>query len=106
MSIIDVRDLAELHVAAALNPEASGRYFGVNRSFSWREILGAFAEATATSTSPYRYVPPPLKPGEDYESAIATQFDHTRKNSLGVTLRPLEETLRDLVEFFVSKGAI
>lgn len=42
MSIIDVRDLAALHVAAAENTEASGRYFGVNKSFEWREILSTF----------------------------------------------------------------
>ena len=99
MSIIDVRDLAELHVAAALNPEADGRYFGVNRSFSWKEILTEFSEAFPS------YTPPPLRPGEEY-GKIPTQFDHTRKNSLGVTLRPLQDTLRDLVAFFKSKGAI
>jgi len=100
MSIIDIRDLAELHVAAALNPKASGRYFGVNRSFSWKEILTEFSEAFPT------YTPPPLQPGEDYEGKIPTQFDHSRKDSLGVTLRPLKDTLRDLVDFFKSKGMI
>ncbi|VEU39628.1 unnamed protein product [Pseudo-nitzschia multistriata] len=105
MSIIDVRDLAELHVAAALDEAASGRYFGVNRSYAWREILGAFQRVLAERGG-RGYSPPPLKEGEDYDSAIPTQFDHTRKNSLGVTLRPLEETLGDLVDFLRAKGAI
>jgi len=118
MSIIDIQDLAELHVAAALDPKASGRYFGVNRSYAWKEILGAFAsvlqekkeraseEDVESSRAGFSYVPPPLRPGEDYDSNIPTQFDHARKNSLGVTLRPLRDTLRDLVDFFQTKGAI
>merc|ERR1712196_389106 len=39
MSIIDVRDLAELHVQCAEKDSASGRYFGVQRSWPWGEIL-------------------------------------------------------------------
>jgi nucleoside-diphosphate-sugar epimerase len=100
MSIIDVRDLAALHVAAAMNESASGRYFGVNKSFSWKEILGAFGEVCED------YTPPGLKEGEDYEGKVPTQFDHTRKESLGVELRPLKETLGDLVGFLREKGAI
>jgi len=101
MSIIDVRDLATLHVAAATDENASGRYFGVNRSFPWREILGAFGNVEGLG-----YMPPPLKPGEDYDGKVPTQFDHTRKESLGVTLRSLEDTLGDLVAFFKSKGTL
>ena len=101
MSIIDVRDLAKLYVAAAVNDEASGRYFGVNQSYPWREILQEFH-----SILPKFYQPPPLNPDEDYESKVPTQFDHTRKNSLGVILRPLHETLVDLVDFFQSRNAL
>mmetsp|Transcript_8692 Transcript_8692/g.17625 ORF Transcript_8692/g.17625 Transcript_8692/m.17625 type:complete len:339 (+) Transcript_8692:48-1064(+) len=100
MSIIDVRDLAELHVASAMKDGASGRYFGVNRSFPWKEILASFSEVYPS------YEPPPLKPGEDYDGKVATQFDHSRKESLGVTLRPLKDTLQSLVEFLKEKGAI
>ena len=101
MSIIDVRDLAALHVAAATNEGASGRYFGVNKSFPWTEILGAFEEAL-----PGKYFAPPRKEGEDYEGTIATKFDHTRKQSLGVSLRPLKETLKDLVKFLQERGEV
>lgn len=100
MSIIDVRDLASLHVSCALNPSASGRYFGVNKSFPWKEILNTFKEVHEG------YIPPPLNEEEDYESKVPTQFDHTRKNSLGVELRDLKTTLRDLVEYLKSKNAI
>ena len=95
--IIDVRDLAELHVAAAENVNASGRYFGVNQSYKWEEILNTF------STVYKSYTPPPRFEGD---AKIPTQFDHSRKNSLGVTLRPLEETLRDLITFMKERNVI
>lgn len=97
MSIIDVRDLAELHVAAAEHVNASGRYFGVNQSYKWEEILNTF------STVYKSYTPPPRFEGD---AKIPTQFDHSRKNSLGVTLRPLEETLRDLITFMKERNVI
>lgn len=96
MSIIDVRDLAALHVAAAESPHASGRYFGVNRSWPWKDIL----EALAVAYPPYRSKMPPM-----YEGAanIETMFDNTRRDSLGIKLRSLEETVNDLVTFVQEK---
>jgi nucleoside-diphosphate-sugar epimerase len=118
MSIIDIRDLAQLHIAAAFNDNASGRYFGVQQSYTWKEILTEFQTILSSSSNSssksnstdkyngYEYKIPPLKPNEDYENTIPTQFDHTRKDSLGVTLRPLHDTLKDLIDFFISKGAL
>eukprot|EP00127_Corallochytrium_limacisporum_P001505 Clim_evm3s62 gene=Clim_evmTU3s62 len=97
MSIIDVRDLAALHVACYEKSDASGRYFGVNRSFPWEEILATFE----TEYPPYKR--PPRFEGE---AKVPTQFDHTRKESLGVTLRSLEETVKDLIDWFNSKGLL
>jgi len=95
MSIIDVRDLAALHVACAENTDASGKYFGINRSFPYEEIFAAYKAAY-----PSFYVPPRF----EGEANTPTQFDHSRKESLGVPLRSLEETLQDLVAFFRSRG--
>jgi nucleoside-diphosphate-sugar epimerase len=113
MSIIDIRDLAKLHIAAAFNEQASGRYFGVQQSYPWKEILTEFQTILSSSSSDsndkykgYDYKLPPFKPNEDYENKIPTQFDHTRKDSLGVTLRPLHDTLKDLIDFFILKGAL
>ena len=50
-------------------------------------------------------IPPPRKEGENYDK-IATQFDHTRKEGLGVSLRPLKETLSDLVAFLQQRGEV
>lgn len=95
MSIIDVRDLAALHVACAERADASGKYFGVNRSFRWEEIFAAFQAALPTFKVPPRF---------EGEAAVATQFDHTRKQSLGVPLRDIDEIMRDLVNFFRERG--
>ena len=99
MSIIDVRDLASLHVAAAMNKNASGRYFGVNKSWPWEEILNELGEVYPN----YKSKIPPRFEGE---SATPTQFDNTRRDSLGITLRPLKETLKDLVDFLVEKDML
>eukprot|EP00747_Dinoflagellata_sp_TGD_P165609 gnl/TRDRNA2_/TRDRNA2_187112_c0_seq1.p1 gnl/TRDRNA2_/TRDRNA2_187112_c0~~gnl/TRDRNA2_/TRDRNA2_187112_c0_seq1.p1 ORF type:complete len:346 (+),score=61.46 gnl/TRDRNA2_/TRDRNA2_187112_c0_seq1:55-1092(+) len=97
MSIIDCRDLAALHVACAERPDASGRYFGVNRSWPWEEILQSFHIACPT------YKPPPRFQGE---SKLPTQFDHTRKESLGIPLRSLQDTVTDMVTFLRRRGEI
>jgi len=44
MSVIDVRDLAELEVAALTKSDATGRYFGVLASYHWKDILAAIAK--------------------------------------------------------------
>eukprot|EP00164_Ancoracysta_twista_P005633 GFYU01007723.1.p1 GENE.GFYU01007723.1~~GFYU01007723.1.p1 ORF type:complete len:330 (+),score=96.57 GFYU01007723.1:137-1126(+) len=97
VSNVDVRDLAALHVACAEDPTASGRYFGVNRSFTWEEVLTSFERAYPKYTKPPRF---------EGEAAIATQFDHSRKESLGVKFRSLDETLKDVVTFMIERGAI
>ncbi len=38
MSFIDVRDLAQMELAAIDNPKAKGRYFGVVASWHWKDI--------------------------------------------------------------------
>ena len=95
MSIIDVRDLAALHVAAA--EKGSGRYFGVDRSYPWEQILAALKKA-----HPEYKVPPRF----EGEAKTPTQFDHSRKESLGVPLRPLEDTMADLVGFMKERSVL
>ena len=97
MSIIDVRDLAALHVAAAENEVASGRYFGVQRSWSWEEILAVFEEVCPGYKKPPRF---------QGEANHETLFDTTRRDSLGVPLRPLKDTMQDVVTFMTERGYI
>jgi dihydroflavonol-4-reductase len=90
MSLIDVRDLAALHVAALETEHASGRYFGVKRSWHWRDILRALKRLWPA------YRMPPIDPDE--VPGRPTRFDLTRQASLGVTLRGLDAMMESLVE--------
>jgi len=97
MSVIDVRDLAELHVAASENTGASGKYFCVERSHPWEDILTAFEVAYPG------YKKPPKFEGDP---AMPTQFNFTRRDSLKVPLRSLQDTVNDLIKFLEQKKAI
>lgn len=89
MSMIDVRDLAKMHVAALLSEHASGRYFGVKQSWHWRDILGALSDIVP------EYTPPIID--LNTKAVTPTQFDLTRRDSLGVELRDLPDILNDVV---------
>lgn len=89
MSMIDVRDLAKLHVAALDNPSASGRYFGVKKSWHWREILEALEKAAPG------YKMPAIDPNET--PVRATQFDLSRQATLGVEIRDIDAILDGVV---------
>ena len=97
MSIIDVRDLACLHVACAENEDAHGRFFGVQRSWPWEEILAVFEDVYP------KYKKPPRFEGKANQETL---FDTTRRDSLGQSLRPLKDTIRDVVDFMVERGHI
>lgn len=98
MSMIDVRDLAALHVAALTSESASGRYFGVKQSWHWREILAELA----------RQVPGYEMPAVDPDEVPVrpTAFDLTRQRSLGVAIRDLPGILGAAVAEMQSRGMI
>lgn len=97
-SIIDVRDLAALHVNALENENARGRYFGVKKSWHWRDILRALQRAYPD------YRMPPIDPDE--VPVRATQFDLTRQASLGVSLRDLDDMLAGHVAELKRRGMV
>lgn len=90
MSMIHVEDLAGLHVAALERPEARGRYFGVQQSWHWKDILEAVGRAVPGYT-------PPLWP-EDAVPSRPTQFDFTRRDALGAPARGIDEIVGSVVE--------
>ncbi len=98
MSMIDVRDLAALHIAALEKEDAQGRYFGVKRSWHWRDILAALADIVPS------YTPPLWDP--DVVPATPTGFDTSRRDSLGVELRDLHEMLEAMVADIRKHGLI
>lgn len=89
MSMIDVRDLAQLHVAALLNDKASGRYFGVKKSWHWQDILAELGRQIPS------YTPP--EPDPDQTPATPTRFDLSRQNTLDVDVRDLDAIISGLV---------
>ena len=98
MSLIDVRDLAALHVAALEQESASGRYFGVRQSWHWQEILDELGRQVP------EYTPPRLEPG--VVPVRATGFDLTRQASLGVAVRDLPEILAAAVAELRARGMV
>ena len=97
MSFIHVEDLALLHIACMENSTASGRYFGVNRSWHWEDIF-----ATIQQQYPAFKMPP-----KTYESQNpVTRFNNERRDSLGVSLKPLEVIFGDTIKFLIEKGAL
>ena len=97
MSIIHVQDLALLHIACMETEDASGRYFGVNQSWAWEEILAELKKVHPP------YNPPPKK----YETLNpVTRFNNDRRESLGVKLGSLEDILRDTVKYLIKKSLL
>ncbi|MCU1476996.1 MAG: epimerase [Subtercola sp.] len=102
--IADVRDVAELHVAAMNTPEAAGKRYlaladGPTITFLGaaqvlRERLGAFAEQ----------VPTEELPGEE-PSALVIHNDRA-KRELGFRPRPVEETIVETAESVRDLGLV
>jgi len=90
MSMIDVNDLAKLHIAALENETASGRYFALKKSWHWKEILNVLSELYPA------YTPPAWPAG--IAPAKVTEFDFARRDSLGVELKDLDEILGALID--------
>lgn len=97
MSIIHADDLAKLHVAAAENPKAEGRYFGCVKSWPWNEIMSAIKSAEPDFKIPVMF---------EEEPKIPTQFDFTRRDSLGVELMGLDEIVKSTLDYMREKGHI
>lgn len=98
MSMIDARDLAALPIAALLNPKAEGRYFGVKQSWHWRDILAAIEKHVPDYKMP---------PFDDSETPVRpTAFDTSRRDSLGVSVRGLDDIMAAHVTAMRAHGLI
>ena len=90
MSMIDVRDLAALFLAACETPTASGRYFALIDSWHWKDIYAELAKLVPGFQSPRSLETEPSEP---------TRFDFTRRDSLGVPIRDIPTALRETIEW-------
>jgi len=118
-SIVDVRDVADLHIRAMTAPEAAGERFIAAGSFAWMADLAALLRAQlgdAAGKVPTRKVP-------DFVIRLAALFDRNlaavaprvgqkrafssakAQNMLGWKPRPLEETVLDCARSLIATGS-
>ena len=90
ISMIHVRDLANLFLAAYENSEASGRYYGVYDSIHWQDIYKECKNLIVKMK-----MPEPL----DVEPIEPTGFDFTRRDSLKVNIRNFKTMLKETIEW-------
>lgn len=97
MSYIDVRDCAAMHVAACIRPEASGRYMCLVESLHWNDIAKIMKELVPEMTE--------IEPC-DGEPCVPTQFDRSRMDSLGVSVRPVRAIFVDAIADLRERGVL
>lgn len=100
---VDVRDVAEAHVAAFEKPEAGGkRFFLVGGTFTNQTI----ADTVVKNFPEYKdNVPEKREPNDGYPEGGYYSFDNTRsKEVLGIKYRSFEESIVDLVKSLKELG--
>ena len=119
-NVVDVRDVADLHIRAMIDPKAAGERFIAAANFAWmgdlavllRDRLGAEAAKVPTRKVPdfvirlaglfdkdLGSVTPSLGHKHDYTSEKAQRM-------LGWRPRPLEETVVDCAKSLIAIGAV
>ncbi|MFL5295008.1 MAG: NAD-dependent epimerase/dehydratase family protein [Phenylobacterium sp.] len=120
-NVVDVRDVADLHIRAMTDPKAAGERFIAAGSYAWMgdmaDLLRAKLEPAAAAKVPTRKVPdfvlrvvglfdkelasvtPRLGHRHDFSSAKAREV-------LGWTPRPTEETVLDTARSLVAEGVV
>ncbi len=124
-SYVDVRDAAAVHLLAAETGRAGERYLAVAHNLSTRELIAAIdsvigrkrrlvkipvsvarALAKQMEARAERTGKPPMLARAMFEYSLRPNFYSNRKavEELGATFRPLDETIRDAVDWFKAKG--
>jgi nucleoside-diphosphate-sugar epimerase len=119
-SIVDVRDVADLHIRAMTAPEASGQRFIAAANFAWMVDLAALLRARlgdAANKVPTRKVP-------DFVVRLAGLFDKNlasvvprlgqkreftsakAQTMLGWRPRSVEDTVLDCARSLIATGAV
>jgi nucleoside-diphosphate-sugar epimerase len=119
-TIVDVRDVADLHYRAMTAPEAAGERFIATGSFEWMEEVGAILRerlGAAAAKVPTRGVPNVLVRAmalldPSIRSIVGQLGKRTEISSekarslLGWTPRPVEETIVDCAQSLIEKGIV
>jgi len=117
MGMVDVRDVAAAHIAAAFTPEASGRHITCGHSTDVFTAMMLLApKYGADYPLPRRALPKWLvwavAPFVGMERVfiarnvnIEWKADNRKsKRELGLTYRPLQETLEDMFQYMIEQG--
>ncbi len=119
LGIVDIRDLAEVHFAAAFNPEAEGRYIASAGSAKMLELASILQKKYSTKYKiPKMQLPKimlylfgPLQ-GFSWKYVsrnigLPLKFDNSKSiNELGISYRPIEETILDHAEQIIKDGLV
>jgi dihydroflavonol-4-reductase len=120
-NVVDVRDVADLHIRAMTAPEAAGQRFVAAGTYAWMADIAAILKANlppaAAAKVPTRRVPDfvlRLVGLFDKELASVTpSLGHKHDNSsakarslLGWKARPLEDTILDCANSLVAQGVL
>ncbi|HBQ17085.1 MAG: NAD-dependent epimerase/dehydratase family protein [Sandaracinaceae bacterium] len=126
-SYVDVRDAARVHLLAAREGEKGGRYVATSANLTNEELVRTIQRVGATK-KPLVKLPvsvartvakamdfharrtgePPLLAREFFEFSLRPSFfrnDRARRE-LGATFRPIEDTIRDAIEYFRGRGLV
>ncbi|CAL1358120.1 unnamed protein product [Linum trigynum] len=96
---VDVRDVAEAHIKAFENPSAYGRYCLVGSTVSFSEVLKILHKLYPTL--------PLADKCEEINTLMLSEFEVSKKKAeegLGMKFIPLEESLKDTIEYLKDKG--
>lgn len=119
--LVDVRDVAEAHLRAAFTPEAKGRYITSGHDSSLMEIASILRESFGNGWPfPKRTLPKSLLwlVGPLANKALTRKFisrnvgypasfDNAKsKKELGMTYRPLPETVDEMFQQMLDSGSI
>jgi dihydroflavonol-4-reductase len=126
-SYVDVRDAAAVHVLAAEKGRAGERYLAVGHNLSNRDLVekvfDALGRKPRATKMPYKLARRAIRALEKRAIRIgveppiaAPMFEYTEKpcyysnlkarTELGARFRPIDETLRDSVDYFRSRGLV
>ncbi len=123
MAFVDVREVAEAHVRAAFRPAAKGRYLVSAINASMPHLVALLKEQFGGHRFPFpkRVIPkalawligPIVDGGALTRKAIARNVNHPlvldnakSVRELGLTYRPLADTMRDMIPQLLNTGVI
>lgn len=115
--LVDVRDVAHAHVLAAQSPSAAGRYILCAETVSLLQMAHWLRPHFPDYPLPRNEVPkwltwlvaPWIGLRREFVAknvALPLALDHTRSKVLGVTYRPLEQTLVDHFQQLIDDGLL